>query len=214
MTDPAATPSGERSDILQMLAKHRHFLRLTAQGLTDEQARTRTTVSALSVGGLIKHVSATEAQWADFIVNGGSAFGSADWASDDSADSSPEDSEGAGDRAPSSTGDDASEGTDEAAGGWDPAAVEQFMNGFKLLPEETLAEALSAYEAVAARTDELVRTLPDLDASHPLPPAPWFEPGAAWSVRRVFLHIIAETAQHAGHGDIIREGIDGQLSMG
>jgi hypothetical protein len=33
-------------------------------------------------------------------------------------------------------------------------------------------------------------------------------------VRRVFLHIIAETSQHAGHADILRESIDGQKTMG
>jgi hypothetical protein len=30
----------------------------------------------------------------------------------------------------------------------------------------------------------------------------------------VFVHIVAETAQHAGHADIIRESIDGQKTMG
>jgi hypothetical protein len=66
----------------------------------------------------------------------------------------------------------------------------------------------------ARRTDVLVATLPDLDAAHPLPEAPWFPPGATRSARRVFLHIIAETAQHAGHADIIREAIDGSRTMG
>ncbi|CAA9379517.1 MAG: Protein of unknown function DUF664, partial [uncultured Pseudonocardia sp.] len=61
--------------------------------------------------------------------------------------------------------------------------------------------------------DELVRTL-DLDASFPLPEAPWFAPGAQRSVRRAFLHIAAETAQHAGHADILRESLDGQKTMG
>jgi hypothetical protein len=28
------------------------------------------------------------------------------------------------------------------------------------------------------------------------------------------LHIVAETAQHAGHADIIRESLDGAKSMG
>jgi len=60
----------------------------------------------------------------------------------------------------------------------------------------------------------LVSSLSDLDASQPLPSAPWFEPGARWSARRVFLHIIAETSQHAGHADIIRESLDGAKSMG
>lgn len=69
------------------------------------------------------------------------------------------------------------------------------------------------YARVAATTDALVGSL-DLDAAHPLPPAPWFPPGAVWSVRRTVLHILAETAQHAGHADIIRESIDGAKTMG
>jgi Protein of unknown function (DUF664) len=92
--------------------------------------------------------------------------------------------------------------------------AQKYANEFRLLPEETLADVLAEYERVAARTDALVESLPDLDASHPLPPAPWFPPGARRSARRVFLHIVAETAQHAGHADIIREAIDGQKSMG
>jgi Protein of unknown function (DUF664) len=96
----------------------------------------------------------------------------------------------------------------------DPSAFADYANGFRMLPGETLAGLLAEYEKVAARTDELVRTLPDLDASQPLPEAPWFEKGARWSARRVFLHIVAETAQHAGHADIIREAIDGAKSMG
>jgi hypothetical protein len=30
----------------------------------------------------------------------------------------------------------------------------------------------------------------------------------------VLLHVIAETSQHAGHADILRETIDGQKTMG
>jgi len=44
--------------------------------------------------------------------------------------------------------------------------------------------------------------------------APCFEPGARWSARRTLLHMIAETVQHAGHADIIREALDGSKSMG
>ena len=69
------------------------------------------------------------------------------------------------------------------------------------------------YEEATRRTDEVVATV-DLDASQPLPEAPWFEPGARWTARRVLMHIVAETAQHAGHADILRETIDGQRSMG
>ena len=87
-------------------------------------------------------------------------------------------------------------------------------NSFRLLDGETLDGVLDLYEAVARRTDDLVRSLPDLDLSHALPEAPWFAPGARRSARRVFLHVVGETAQHAGHADIIREALDGQKTMG
>jgi hypothetical protein len=60
----------------------------------------------------------------------------------------------------------------------------------------------------------MVTALPSLDTSQPLPEAPWFPPGTKWSARRVLLHILAETAQHAGHADIIREALDGAKTMG
>src|ERR1700677_3087310 len=69
----ASTGDGERADLLATLAQHRHFLRFTARDLTDEQARQRTTVSELTVGGLIKHVTAVKRNWARFIVHGPSA---------------------------------------------------------------------------------------------------------------------------------------------
>ena len=96
----------------------------------------------------------------------------------------------------------------------DAAGFEKWAAEFRLLPNETLAGVLAEYEEIARRTDELVRTIPDLDATHPLPEAPWFRPGAVRSARRVFLHIVAETAQHSGHADILRESIDGQKTMG
>lgn len=56
--------------------------------------------------------------------------------------------------------------------------------------------------------------LPDLGAGHPLPDAPWFPRNTRWSARRLLLHLIGETAHHAGHADILREAIDGAKSMG
>ena len=175
MTIKAENLDGERADILAGLASARYFLRFTARDLTDEQARQRTTASELCVGGLIKHVAATEQGWVDFILDGPSAMS------------------------------DFSAMTDED--------VAQWTDGFRLLPDETLAGVLADYEKVAQRTDELVASLPDLDLAHPLPNAPWFPPGEKRSARRVFLHIIAETTQHAGHADIIRESLDGAKSM-
>jgi hypothetical protein len=96
----------------------------------------------------------------------------------------------------------------------DESAMQAHAASFRMLDGETLAEVLDRYEEAAATTDELVRTHPSLDDSHPLPAAPWFPPGARWTARRTFLHIIAETSQHAGHADILREAIDGAKTMG
>ncbi|MEV0457536.1 DinB family protein [Catellatospora methionotrophica] len=170
MSESAKTVTGERADLLETLGKHRFFLRYTAQNLSDEQASATPTASALSVGGLIKHVTATEKQWMRFAVDGASGMagdgGEVDWA-----------------------------------------------DGFKMTAGETVEGLLKSYDEVARHTDDLLATL-DLDSAHPLPEAPWFEPGARWSVRRVALHLIAETSQHAGHADIIRETLDGQRTMG
>ena len=106
------------------------------------------------------------------------------------------------------------EGPAAMAGDWTSEDVATaWVNGFRMLPGETLAGLLEDYEQTAAVTGELMLAA-DLDAAQPLPDAPWYEPGARWSVRRVLLHLIAETAQHAGHADIIRETIDGSKSMG
>ncbi|BAJ29512.1 MULTISPECIES: DinB family protein [Kitasatospora] len=166
-------PTGERADLVAALDKQRGFLRYTARGLTDEQAQLRTTVSELTLGGLIKHVAGVEERWLRFAVGGAEAM--------------------------------RAEGAPDDADAW----AEQF----RMLDGETLDVLLERYRAVAEHTDGLLATL-DLDAEHALPAAPWFEPGARWSVRRVVLHVVAETAQHAGHADIIRESLDGQRTMG
>jgi hypothetical protein len=170
--------TGERADLQEALTAHRGFLLQTVQGLTDEQARQRTTVSELTLGGLIKHVAEVEQGWVDFVLEGPAAMGGNDWNGEPT-----------------------------------PEMIEAFTSGFRLLPDETLEGVLARYEEVARRTDELVATV-DLDLSHPLPEAPWFEEGARRSARRVFLHIVGETAQHAGHADILREALDGQKTMG
>jgi uncharacterized damage-inducible protein DinB len=174
--DPERAADPERADLLETLGKQRHFLRFTARDLTDGQAGQRTTVSELTLGGLIKHVTNVERNWANFIVEGPSAMG------------------------------DFAAMTDDDLARW----AEQF----RLLPGETLDGVLGGYAQVAERTDELIRTLPDLNATQPLPSAPWFPADARWSARRALLHIIAETAQHTGHADIIRESLDGAKSMG
>ncbi|MGZ4472514.1 MAG: mycothiol transferase, partial [Nocardioidaceae bacterium] len=67
---PSALATQERADLVDVLRKHRGLFRLTVAGLTEEQARLTPTVSTLSLGGLIKHVTAVEQQWARFVVDG------------------------------------------------------------------------------------------------------------------------------------------------
>jgi uncharacterized damage-inducible protein DinB len=92
-------------------------------------------------------------------------------------------------------------------------AEEEWGADFRMEEGETIEGLLADYEETARKTERTLRDL-DLNTAHRLPDAPWFEAGASWTVRRVLLHLIAETSQHAGHADIIRETIDGQKTMG
>ena len=178
------TMTGEKADLVEILRRHRGFLLQTLEGLDREQATRRTTCSELDLAGLVKHVAETEATWIDFAARGAEAFAGAAFADVDWTD--PEVLARAG---------------------------EFRYREFHLTEDETVDGVLARYAAVAVATDELVATA-DLDAGHALPEAPWFEAGAVWSVRRVLLHVLAETAQHAGHADILREAIDGAKTMG
>jgi hypothetical protein len=74
---------------------------------------------------------------------------------------------------------------------------------------DTLEQALSSFDAVSQGVVDAARSV-DPDLPVPVPPAPWNPTDIdAWSVRWVWLHLIEELARHAGHGDIIREAIDG-----
>ncbi|MFT4199876.1 DinB family protein [Gordonia sp. (in: high G+C Gram-positive bacteria)] len=160
----------ERADVLASLRRARAHLRQTTDGLSTEEATRRTTVSDLTLAGLIKHVAFVERSWAAFAVGG--------------IDASRTVARGMAD------GDD-----------------------FRLASEETLASLLDGYATAAAHTDRLVATLDSLEASHPFPSRRG-GPEVAWSARRAFLHIATETAQHAGHADLIRESLDGTTFSG
>ena len=68
--------------------------------------------------------------------------------------------------------------------------------------ELTVPGALEAYAARARATDTAVRSLPSLAAPCSL------EPGT--DLRWVLLHLVNETARHAGHADATRELLDGR----
>lgn len=94
-------------------------------------------------------------------------------------------------------------------------SVDDYLADFRLGPDETLASVLDRYAAVAAETEAVVAGIPDLGQPVPVPrDVPWFPSDVeAWSVRWVLLHLIQETARHAGHADIIRESVDGATAL-
>ena len=85
-------------------------------------------------------------------------------------------------------------------GGMLGAAVSRSEEEFRPDPSSALAAAVAAYRERAAATDTVVRSLP-LDAP--------CRDGEQADLRFVLLHLINETARHAGHADAVRELLDG-----
>ena len=171
---PAMPPpvADERAGLREYLAAQQYAFHAIAYGLTDEQARATPSVSALSVGGLIKHVTNCQRGWMQRVAAAPELC---------DRDKRPMDSQAA-----------------------------DYQNEFVMRTDETLADLLATFDEQNAETMRLLETA-DLGAAVPVPhDVPWFPSDvAAWSVRWVFFHVIEELARHAGHGDIIRESIDG-----
>lgn len=179
-------PNDERTDLLAELATARAALTKSTDGLSDEQAAERPTASALCLGGLVKHVTAMERGWLRIGVDGPPSYALPDgvsWA-------------------------DIMAGTASELPQW----MIDYENGFRLLPGETLAGLLDQYERTAEETEKIIASAGDLSATYQLPATPWGEPASEYTLRRVLLHVIAETTQHAGHADILRESLDGKKS--
>jgi hypothetical protein len=85
------------------------------------------------------------------------------------------------------------------AGEW-PVVHPQDENAFRLTDDDTVETVVAYYREQIAASQQIVQTV-DLDA-----PCAW--PGMAGNLRWVAVHMIEETARHAGHADIIRETID------
>jgi uncharacterized damage-inducible protein DinB len=74
---------------------------------------------------------------------------------------------------------------------------------FRVSTDVRLATLLETYADTAQETERIVAEFEDLGE-------PCRQPESAeLSVRWILLHLIEETARHAGHADIIRESIDG-----
>jgi hypothetical protein len=95
----------------------------------------------------------------------------------------------------------------ESMGGWWQSVQEAYEQDpdadFRIGEGETVDQVLEYYETAAGVANDIIQRY-DLDhvgrVHGPNPPV---------SLRWVMVHMIAETARHAGHADIIREQIDG-----
>ena len=86
-------------------------------------------------------------------------------------------------------------------GGMLGAEVDRTEEEFRPGDELTVPSAVAAYRERAATTEAAVRRIGDLSA-----PCAW---GEGRDLRWVLLHLINETARHAGHADATRELLDG-----
>lgn len=76
--------------------------------------------------------------------------------------------------------------------------------------DESREDVLALYVRVRQHADATIQTLP-LDAvGH----VPWWPPGKdEVTLHRILLHVATETHRHAGHADILRELIDGDVGF-
>ncbi|UUO01282.1 DinB family protein, partial [Mycolicibacterium novocastrense] len=67
---PAMPPpvADERDGLREYVAAQQYAFHAVAFGLTDEQARSAPSVSALSIGGLIKHVTNCQRGWMERVA--------------------------------------------------------------------------------------------------------------------------------------------------
>ena len=76
--------------------------------------------------------------------------------------------------------------------------------------DESREDVIGLYHRSWAHSDRTIDELP-LDAPGVVP---WWQPDSREvTLHRILVHMIAETARHAGHADILRELIDGKAGV-
>ena len=98
------------------------------------------------------------------------------------------------------------------AGDADVVATVLESDGWSVGDEVAPAEVVAAYREQARRSDEILRAA-DLDAAPSWWPEEVFGEWRLDNVREIVLHVLVETAAHAGHLDAARELIDGRQWM-
>ena len=72
-------------------------------------------------------------------------------------------------------------------------------------PDDDLPSAVAAYRAMWAEVDAVIAAAADLDE-----PCRRADGDVPVNLRWVLMHLLEETARHAGHADILRELVDGR----
>ena len=93
----------------------------------------------------------------------------------------------------------------ETFGGGEVVPFWEAYGEFELRGDETVASMLAMYEEACERSRKIVRDADSLDELSAVPHHVWGHVSLRW----VLLHMLEETARHAGHLDIMREQIDG-----
>jgi uncharacterized damage-inducible protein DinB len=75
--------------------------------------------------------------------------------------------------------------------------------------DESPEEIVAFYRRVWLNSDATIEAL-ELDAPGSVP---WWGDRSAVNLHQILIHMIAETNQHAGHADIVRELIDGAAGL-
>ena len=163
--DPDLVPaSDELTTLTSFLDYYRAVMVRKAQGLTQDQMATRLGPSALTIGGLLKHLAVVEDAWFTKRLLGQDdiePWASVDW---------------------------------EAEPDWDFASA----------AADDPADLVRVYQEACERSRVAVVDVGDLDAVSILANSR----GQYFTMRWILVHMIEETARHAGHADLIRESID------
>lgn len=161
--DPRPTPpnaADERDTLLGFLDFLRATIARKCEGLSDEQLRSVPTFSAMSLLGMVRHLTMVERYWFQGVfLDKDVEF----WWSQEDPD-----------------------------GDWKPPL------------ELSATDVLSAYAAECEISNSIAR-------DHALDtPSTYFPEGEEpQSLRWILVHMVEETARHAGHADLLREAIDG-----
>lgn len=162
--DPVA---GERAVFGQYLDYQRETVLAKTEGLTGAQLATRLAPSALTLGGILRHLALVEESWLEVRFLGLPArkpWTNVDW------DADPD---------------------------WE----------FRTDPTMDPGELRQRYREACERSRQAAGTAGGLDQLSVTP----LRDGRHFSLRWVLLHLIEETARHAGHADLLREAIDGSV---